>query len=103
MIDNDDVDDDLPIQIVHNCQWHNAADNDDPFISENFLCYRFEGTTEEEVVVLVDLSDPFAATIVNPDHGIDLGGLVLEYLRKRFEHVKQTTRNGFTVLWDSWQ
>jgi hypothetical protein len=99
----DDADSNLPIEIVHNCQWFNPADNDDPFLDANFLCYRFHGVEEEEVIVLVDLTDPYAAKIVNPNFGNAIGHQVLRYLRKRFEVVEQFTEHGSVKLWDGWE
>ena len=96
-----DEDSDLPIEILHECEWFNPADNDDSYMEANFLFYRFKGVPEE-VVVLVDLSDPYAAEIMNPEYGAGPEDSVLAYLRRRFECVKQTNGNGFTILWDEW-
>jgi hypothetical protein len=97
----DDSDVDLPIDIVHNIQWFNAADNDDPCIESNCLFYRFE-SGPEETVVLVDLEDPLSATIINPDDGRKIADPIVLYLRKRFEFVKQATGNGYITLWNEW-
>jgi hypothetical protein len=99
----DDADSNLPMEILHNCQWFNPADNDDPFLDANFLYYRFNGVEEEEVIVPVDLSDPYAAKIVNPAFGNIIDRQVLNYLRKRFEVVEQSTEHCSVKLWDGWE
>ena len=95
----DDSDAELSLKVLHNCTWFNPADNDDPFVDRDFLCYEFSADTEN-VVVLADIDDPLSATVMCPEFGqFDMPDAVRQYLWKRFDWVEQSTGDGRIALW----